>query len=96
MLDLAGSLSALRRPRLLMRAARLGVSDYRRERDLCRLMKTTQPPSPERAVTSLLDQENQIETTRKNGDATYSPVRHVEVLIALLAEAQLLPRDGFT
>lgn len=96
MIDIARNLSGLRRPQLLVRAARIGVDDYKRERDLCRLMKTAQPPSPERAVTSLLDQENQIETTRKSGDASYSPVRHVEVLIALMAEARLLPHDGLT
>ena len=37
--------------------------------------------------------EAQMEDTRKSGDASYSCARHVEVLIALLAELQLLPRS---
>ena len=94
MIDLIRHISSLRRPRLLIRAARIGVEEYRRERDLTRLMKSAILPSPERAVTSLLDEEGTLETTRKAGDANYSPSRHVEVLIAIMAEARLLPRTA--
>ena len=94
MIDLIRNISSLRRPRLLVRAARIGAGDYRRERDLCRLMKSAHPPSPERAVASLLDEEGTLEANRKQGDANYSPIRHVEVLIALMAEARLLPRQA--
>ena len=93
MIDLSRHIASLRRPRLLIRAARLGVDEYRRERDLTRLMQNTHLPSPERAVSTLLDEEDRLETTRKSGDADYSPLRHVEVLIALIAEARLLPRS---
>ena len=92
MIDLVRYISSLRRPRLLVRAARIGVSDYRRDRDLRRLMNTAHLPSHERAVTTLIDEEHALEETRKTGHGNYSPLRHVEILIALIAEARLLPR----
>lgn len=85
-------LANLRRPRLLMRAARFGLGDYRRERDLRRLVKCG--PSPEETVPTLILEEEKLEATRLAGDAAYSIARHIEVLIALLAEAQLLRRRG--
>jgi len=94
MIDLSRHVASLRRPRLLVRAARLGISEYKRERDLCRLMKSAHAPAPETAVTRLLDEEGQLEDTRKNGDAAYSVPRHVEILIALMAEVRLLPRQA--
>jgi hypothetical protein len=35
-----------------------------------------------------------LEATRIAGDAAYSVARHIEVLIAILAEAQFLRRGG--
>ncbi len=83
-------LANLRRPRLLMRAARFGLGDYRRDRDLRRLVKGS--ASPEKTVETLLSVEEHLEETRLAGDAGYSIARHIDVLIALLAEAQLLRR----
>jgi hypothetical protein len=85
-------LTTLRRPRLLMRAARFGLAEYRRERDLRRFVSG--PASPEATVSSLISVEARLEETRVAGDAGYSVARHIEVLIALLAEAQLLRRAG--
>lgn len=84
-------LSTLRRPRLLISAARFGLADYDRTRDLRRLFQAT-PPSPARAVDRLIDEEATLEETRKLGSATYSIARHVDVLIALMSEAQMLRR----
>ncbi len=92
MFDILRRISSLRRPRLLVRAARIGVAEYHRERDLCRLMNIAHLPNPETAVSTLLDEEVLLEETRQRGDANYSPMRHVEVLIALMAEARLLPQ----
>ena len=89
MTDLASVLNALRRPKILIRAARAGVVDYRRERDLKRLLRQRAAPSAQ-ALTTLLDEENRLETTRTAGDATYSIQRHVAVLTAILAEARLM------
>lgn len=92
MSDFRTILANLRRPRLLMRAARFGLGDYRRERDLRRLVRCGL--SPEDTVPSLMSVEAELEETRLAGDMSYSVARHIEVLIALLAEAQLLRRDG--
>ena len=90
MSDFRTILSELRRPRLLMRAARFGMEEYRRDRDLRHLINGNM--QPERAVPRLLSEEALLEDTRRRGDATYSVSRHIEVLIALMAEARLLPR----
>ncbi len=88
MTDLATVLAALRRPKLLIRAARAGVVDYRRDRDLKRILR--QRTAPSEAIGTLLDEEHRLETTRAAGEATYSIQRHVAVLTALLAEARIL------
>lgn len=90
MTDCRTMLATLRRPRLLMRAARFGLAEYRRERDLRRYVGGA--ASPEDTVTSLMSVEARLEATRIAGDAAYSVARHIEVLIALLAEAQFLRR----
>lgn len=92
MSDFRFLLANLRRPRLLMRAARFGLGDYRRERDLRRLVRCGM--SPEETVPSLMSVEEELETTRLAGDVTYSAARHIEVLIALLSEVQLLRRQA--
>ncbi len=92
MTDSMTLLKSLRRPRLLIRAARFGIIDYNRDRDLKRLMKSSSTPSPASAVDGLISEEARLEEIRKSGDASYSVGRHVEILIALMAEARLLPR----
>ncbi|MFO1209437.1 MAG: DUF6477 family protein [Amaricoccus sp.] len=89
MTELATLLNALRRPKILVRAARAGVVDYRRERDLRRLLRQ-RAAAPVQAIGSLLAEEDRLESTRTAGDATYSIQRHVAVLTALLAEARLM------
>jgi hypothetical protein len=84
-------LDALRRPKILIRAARAGVTDYRRERDLKRLLRQAKAAAPQQAIGSLLAEEMRLEATRAAGEATYSIQRHVAVLTAILAEARLLP-----
>ncbi len=90
MSDFRTRLAELRRPRLLLNAARFGLSGYRRERDLRRLIGT--PISPEATVSQLLTVEDELEHNRKRGDAAYSITKHIEVLIALLAEMRLITR----
>lgn len=92
MTDLHAFLGKLRRPKILIRAARLGACKYKRDRDLKRLTHAARLPNHRRAVENLLSQENELEQTRKAGDAAYSVSRHVDVLTALIAEATLLPR----
>lgn len=90
--DAASLVASLRRPRLLVRAARAGLAEYNRSRDLRRLMRTTDAPAPETALSVLLAEEERIEAIRQAGDASYSFGRHIEILIAMMAEVRLLPR----
>lgn len=84
-------LATLRRPRLLIRAAHHGLADYNRNRDLRRLLSGT--PAPREAVARLIDEEGTLEAARKAGGATYSVTRHVDVMIAILAEMRLAGRQ---
>ncbi|WP_116131582.1 DUF6477 family protein [Tropicimonas sp. IMCC34043] len=96
MTDFLQTLTNLRRPRLLIRAARYGLSDYNRRRDLKRITLGTELPAPEKALRQLLDLEADLEICRREGLATYSVVRHVDILIALMAEARLILRRPAT
>ena len=87
------ALKALRRPRLLIRAARFGIVDYNRERDLKRLMQVVAPPPPAIALDGLLAAEAEAEARRMSGAAGYSVARHVELLIALMAESLLAGKN---
>jgi hypothetical protein len=91
MTDVADLLMNLRRPRLLIRAARHGIADYRRERDLRRMIGMQGTTEAEKALPRLFIVEQQLEDTRKRGDVSYSLGHHIEVLIAIMAEARLLP-----
>ena len=92
MTNVSQFLSSLHRPRLLVRAARFGLPEYNRNRDLKRVMKIGTTPTPLRAVNCLIVEEATLEETRKSGGVDYRVSRHVEVLIALMAEARLLPQ----
>lgn len=92
MTDFAQVLAALRRPRLLIRAAHHGVADYNRNRDLKRLL-SGQAPAPREAVARLIDEERALEEARRDGGAAYSVARHVDVMIAILAEMRLVNRQ---
>lgn len=90
MQDLLTMLTTLRRPRLLIRAARLGVQDYRRDRHLQRLLGYGSLPRPAAALMRLMEMERAMNEQRQNDDAGYSLPRHLDVLIAMMGEAQLL------
>lgn len=90
MTDLIATIAALRRPGLLIRTAKNGLTDYNRTRDLRRLCATADTPAPEAAIRRLLQEEDRIETSRRSGDASYSMSRHIELLIAMMCEAAIL------
>jgi uncharacterized protein DUF6477 len=85
MSDLRKTLNCLKRPRMLVGAARKGLTLYRRDRDLPRIAGGGIGTPAQR----LLEREDQLERTRREGDVTYSVARHIAVLTALLAEASL-------
>lgn len=90
MTDLAAVLTEMRRPRILIRAARAGVADYRRERDLKRLIPADDRAALPHQLAALLAEELRLEEARLAGLAAgYRVHRHVAVLAALLAEARL-------
>jgi hypothetical protein len=92
--DCLTMLKSLRRSRLLITAARLGAPDYRRERDLKRLIPGGRLPGPRQAIMHLLQTEAALEQARVQGDGYYSCVRHVEVMIALTAEAAMISSEN--
>lgn len=80
--------SALTRPRLLLAAARHGMVQYRRDRDLARLLGRVPLPAP--AAAELAELEAAAELARRAGSPLWSSIRHVDLLIALLSERALL------
>lgn len=90
MQDLIGLLAALRRPRLLIRAARIGAGNYRREAHLPPVLACASLPPSGAAMIRLLEIEADHDEARKRGDTAYSVLRHVTVLIALMGEARLV------
>ncbi len=93
--DLFTRLSQLRRPRLLIRAARWGQTGYSRERHLSRLIGADMAGRCSRKeLDALFEEETVMEAKRKAGDASYSIARHIELLVALLAEARQAQATG--
>lgn len=90
MQDVISMLHALRRPRLLMRAARIGADDYSRTIHLPRLMGYGVLPRHGVAVLKLMELESELNTQRVSGNTSYSLVKHVDVLIAMVGEARIL------
>ncbi len=92
MQDVLSHLATMKRPRLLVRAARLGAPDYRRETHLPRILGVGRPPRSGPALLRLSELESDLNHLRVENDASYSIARHVDVLIAMVAEARLLRR----
>lgn len=90
MQDVISMLQSLRRPTLLMRAARIGSEDYRRDMHLPRLLGYGVMPRHAAALLRLIDLESDVNALRIAGDSSYSLVRHVDLLIAMLGEARIL------
>lgn len=90
MQDLLTMLAKLHRPRLLMRAARIGAEAYHRDSHLPRLLGFGVLPRHGTALLKLLEIEAELNAQRKASDAGYSLVRHVDVLIAMVGEARFL------
>lgn len=80
----------LRRPRLLISAARHGQRSYRRARDLRRLMQGAEDiPAPGRALPWLTEHEADMDHARREGRVDWDLQTHILLLIALLAEMRL-------
>ncbi len=90
MTDLLTMLAGLKRPRTLIRAARIGVLDYRRAPTLKRLLGFGHPTKTAAVVMALVQLEAEMNELRETHSTAYSATRHVEVMIALMSEAHVL------
>ncbi len=90
MQDVLSMLSTIHRPRLLIRAARLGAREYRRDRHLQRLLGYGHLPRPGAALMRLMELERGLNDMREGDDAGYSLPRHLDVLIAIMGEVCLM------
>lgn len=92
MQDILSQAMGLKRPNILVRAARFGLTDYNRERHLQRCLPGDQTLTPGRALVALLDAEKQLNSDRCKKAGTYVIARHVDVLTAIMAEAESFRR----
>lgn len=90
MTDIFGLLAQMKRPGLLIRAARGGADLYNRSGHLSRVLQTDILPRSGEALIRLIEIENDLNRERLQDSAGYSCVRHIEVLIAIMGEARLL------
>lgn len=88
MCEISRQISTVRRPRLLVEAAAHGTHAYQRRRDLRRMLRVAIPPTARAALEKLIPIEAELEKRRRQGATTYSFPRHVDILVALLAEAR--------
>jgi len=79
-------LATLRRPRLLVLAARKGLPYYKRKRDLKVILGARATGG--NLLARLIAEEAELNHLRRSGDSAYSPAAHISVLTALIAEAR--------
>lgn len=90
MQDLLTQLAQIRRPRLLIRTARIAAQDYRRETLLPRILGYGVLPRTGLALIKLMALERELNEQRTSGDAGYSIATHVEILTAVMGESAML------
>lgn len=83
----------LKRPRILVQAAKVGAQHYQRKRYLRDHFGSAAPGTASNFVQELLAKENLHNQQRIEKSAHYRAGQHLEVMIALIAEAKLLA-DG--
>lgn len=94
-LTLLSDMAAIRRPTMLLRTARHGTQDYNRDGELRRILRLPATPAPGvQTLARLIELEAahnacRIRPPHEVGNP-WRAAQHVEVLIALIAEARLL------
>ncbi|MBW7922276.1 MAG: hypothetical protein H3C51_09275 [Rubellimicrobium sp.] len=89
MQDVLSLVAALRRPPMLVQAARFGLDAYRRPAHLARLLGAAGPlPGPGAAIVHLLELEAALDQRRRERAADYRAARHVAILVAIMGEAR--------
>lgn len=92
MQDIHTMIARLKRPPLLVRAARFGLDAYDRAQRLPRLLDRTVAPGTGEALLLLMELEAELDQARRGKSPDYAVARHVDVLIALMGEARTLRR----
>lgn len=87
------ALCNVKRPKILLQAAKIGLTTYSRNRDLKRLFKVQEIPQPKQIIKRLLKNEMTLEEARRTGNAAYDMKKHIQVMTALLQEIYLLPKE---
>lgn len=90
MQDVLSILSDIRRPRLLIQAARVGSEQYERSLHLPRILGFGASRKGSSVLLCLIEMESELNRRRRDDDASYSISRHVDVLSAMMGEARLL------
>ena len=90
MQDILTRLRGIHRPAILVQAGTIGARNYRRGPALRRILGKAPPPRSAVVLVQLIDIEADLNARRKKTDAGYNLVRHIEVMIALIAEAAIL------
>ncbi|WBU65508.1 DUF6477 family protein [Paracoccus aerodenitrificans] len=76
----------LRRPRILIRAAKAGLGGWSRGRDLPKLLGYSSVLSRAGALCMLYEREHIVDQARREGRADYDLHQHILLLIAILSE----------
>ena len=88
MQDALTILHKLRRPKMLMRAAQIGVAEYKRVAHLPRLLGYGRMPKQSEAILKLIEIEKNLKALRKAGESADNMLRHIDVMIAIVGEAR--------
>lgn len=83
-------LADIRRPRILVRTARIAGQHYHREAALRKIFGALRPKHQEGVVLALLQRETELEELRQHADASYKAQTHVHVLATLIIENRRL------
>lgn len=90
MQDVVNYMGTMTRPRLIVRAARIGAEEYRREASLPRILQDPRLPKYAEALIRLREIEEEMNAMRVVNDANYSLPKHIDVLISMIGETRLL------
>ena len=80
-------LNTLQRPKLLIRAARSAIGEFRWGRDLSMAKNGNSSLNPHQLFETLLEDERRQNDARLECDATYNVRKHIRVLTALMVVA---------
>ena len=80
-------LQRLNRPKILVQAARRGVTTYERKPHLLHLFGWQKPQSLSALLDTLFEKEAELNKMRRLNDAAYEIQDHIAILTALIAEA---------